>query len=185
MSDLNTPPTATHTLPQELRRCRSLRVNGLQCNSTAIRGQDFCHTHKHYGRPECPKKGSKIVMPLLEDHSAIQLVLSQVAQGLFSGTLQPAEARALSYSCQVAACTMPRPVSVRPRPTEQNTRIQEAVAEVFTGPDGEPIGPIEKYCGPTSMRQRGVPRRLPSPIEARGNGLCDSPLALKRGTASS
>ena len=146
MSATNATPAEP---PKESRRCRALRVNGVQCNSIALRGHDLCHTHKYYGRPECPKKGSKIVMPLLDDHSSIQLVISQVAQGLFSGTLHPAEARALSYCCQVAAYTLPRPVSVRPPATQQNTRIPEAVAEVFSGPDGQPLGPIEKYCGPT------------------------------------
>ncbi|MGA8906695.1 MAG: hypothetical protein WB524_03695, partial [Acidobacteriaceae bacterium] len=101
------------------RRCRALRVNGLQCNATAILGQPFCHTHGRYRNPECPKKGSRIVMPLLEDHSSIQLVLSQVAHGLFSGDMDPAHARSLAYTCQVAAQTLPRPIARRVKAADQ------------------------------------------------------------------
>jgi hypothetical protein len=87
-------------------------------------------------------------MPLLEDHSAIQLVLSQVAQGLFSGTLQPAEARALSYSCQVAACTMPRPVSVRPRPTEQKPASRKPSPKSSPAPTANPAALSRNIADP-------------------------------------
>jgi hypothetical protein len=130
------------------RRCRSLTIKGIQCNSSTLPGGNFCHTHSHYRHPECPKKGSKIVMPLLEDHSAIQLILSQVAHGIFSGELDNATARSLSYVCQVAAFTLPRPVAAHAKSAVAAT-IQEPVAEVVTTPDGEYLGPLEKYQGPT------------------------------------
>jgi len=127
------------------RRCRALRVNGLQCNATAILGQPFCHTHGRYRNPECPKKGSRIVMPLLEDHSSIQLVLSQVAHGLFSGDMDPAHARSLAYTCQVAAQTLPRPIAWRVKAADQPAPVEQPVAQVFTSPEGEPLGPDQPW----------------------------------------
>jgi hypothetical protein len=127
----------------------SLKVDGIQCNSYTLGAGDFCYTHQHHRHPQCPKKGSKIVMPLLEDHSAIQLVLSQLAHGIFSGELDNASARTLAYVCQVAAFTLPRPAAARAKSDAASAPIQEPVAEVVTTPDGEHLGPIEKYQGPT------------------------------------
>lgn len=148
-------PTTNSTAapdPKELRRCRCLRVNGLQCESWALRGHDFCFTHKKYRHPECPQKGSKIVVPLLDDHSSIQLLISQVAHGVLSGELDNDTARSLAYACQVAACTLPRPLAVRPKPADAPQPIQQPVSEIVTGPDGDPLGPDEIYRSPTAAR---------------------------------
>ncbi len=142
------PEAPTPTAPKPKRRCRCLRTNGIQCNSWTLGDHgNFCYTHSHYRHPECPRKGSKIVMPLLEDHSAIQLVLSQLAHGIFSGALDNASARTLAYICQVAAFTLPRPAA--PNAKSAPATIQEPVAEIVTTPDGEHLAPIEKYQGPT------------------------------------
>ena len=142
--EANLPPQA-----KPKRRCRSLKVDGVQCHSYTLGAGDFCYTHQHHRHPECPKKGSKIVMPLLEDRSAIQLVLSQLAHGIFSGDLDNASARTLAYVCQVAAFTLPRPVAPRAQSAAAAAPIQEPVAEVVTTTDGDHLGPIEKYQGPT------------------------------------
>ncbi len=139
---------ATNNTPNENRRCRYLTVRGLQCDSTALRGHNFCHTHSNFRHPELPPKGSKIVMPLLEDHSSIQLVLSQIAHGLLSGAIDKDTACALAYTCQVATCTLPRPVAPRSKPADQPTPPQQPVAEVTVSPDGEPLGPDEPYRAP-------------------------------------
>ncbi|HEX4067200.1 MAG TPA: hypothetical protein VHZ09_14355 [Acidobacteriaceae bacterium] len=134
--------------PETKRRCRSLTVAGVQCNSTAIRGHDLCHTHKNYRYPVCPKKGTKIAIPLLEDFAAIRLVLTQTAHGLFSGDVEPAAARSVAYICQIAASTLPRPYRASRPVDEGKPVITEPVTEITTGPDGHPLGPEEKYVGP-------------------------------------
>lgn len=149
LSSSEAPKTAaTKPAPNENRRCRYLTVRGLQCNSTALRGHNFCHTHSNFRHPELPPKGSRVVLPLLEDHSSIQLVLSQIAQGLLSGAIDKDTACALAYTCQVATCTLPRPVAPRSKPADQPTPPQQPVAEVTVSPDGEPLGPDEPYRAP-------------------------------------
>ena len=143
------PSTAPATAPKD-RRCRSLRVNGLQCNSTALLGQNFCHTHLHYRRPEFPK--GNVVVPLLEDHSSIQLVLSQLAHGLFTSAVDPQSARSLAYICQVASSTLPRPVSVRLKPTDEKPKLQKPVSQVTLAPDGELLGPDEAWADPAAPK---------------------------------
>ena len=141
--------TAPTSAPKD-RRCRSLRVNGLQCNSTALLGQAFCHTHLHYRHPEFPK--GKIVLPLLEDHSSIQLVLSQAAHGLFTCAVDPQTARSLAYICQVASGTLPRPVAPRLKPTDEKPPVQLPVSQVTLTPDGDLLGPEEAWTSPTAAK---------------------------------
>jgi hypothetical protein len=130
-----------------LRQCRSLTVRGVQCRSTAVRGHGLCHTHLHYRHPELPQ-GPKIAIPLYEDHSALQLATTQIAHGLLTGQLDPARARALSYNCQVAAMTLPRPHQPRYKALDAKPTPDETVADITTAPDGSPLGPDLPWLGP-------------------------------------
>jgi hypothetical protein len=143
----NETSTNTATAPAEKpRRCRSLNTRGVQCRSTALPGHQLCFSHKNYAYPECPKKGAKVTLPLLADHDAIQLLLTQAAHGLFTGELDASASRALAYICHVAAQTLPRPLAVRPKEAEKVP--SEPVTEVTTGPDGRPLGPEQDIAAP-------------------------------------
>lgn len=135
-------------IPQPVHRCRHLTVKGLQCRSRSIRGHDYCFNHKHFRHPQCPEKGPKVVVPLLEDLATVQVFLSQIAHGLLSGRLNAAEARSLAYTCQVASGTFSRPVANRPRRAAEDLPFREPITETAPAPDGDPLGPAEKYLGP-------------------------------------
>lgn len=135
-------------IPQPARRCRHLTVKGLQCRSRSIRGHDYCFNHKHFRHPQCPEKGSKVVVPLLEDLATVQVFLSQIAHGLLSGRLTAAEARSLSYTCQVVSGTFARPVAPRHRKAAEDIPLCEPVTETASAQDGAALGPVEKYFGP-------------------------------------
>ena len=130
------------TKKPEFRRCRCLTVAGRQCMKTALVGENFCHEHKQHRRPVCPQKDA-VEMPLLEDLSAIQLVASQVAHGLFSETLDPRRAGKILYACQVAAMTMARPGPIPAEPV----RDEGPVDEVFEDANGELLGPEKPWLG--------------------------------------
>src|SRR5579863_9661136 len=125
------------------RICRYLTVSGRQCQQNAIIGEDFCVSHEKYRHPVCPQKGGKVVIPLLEDVSAIQLVATQVAHGLFSESIDPWRAGKILYACQVAAMTVPRPAPVKTEPVED----AGPVAEVFRDLNGELLGPELPWLG--------------------------------------
>jgi hypothetical protein len=143
-----TPAALPDHVPPPARRCRALTVKGLQCHSRAIRGHNYCFTHKHFGFPVCPDKGPKVAIPLLEDLATVQVFLTQIAQGLLSGRLSPVEARSLSYTCQVASGTFARPVAARPKKAAEDLPVLEPILNPAVSIDGHPIGPDEKYCGP-------------------------------------
>ena len=62
------------------RRCRSLKVNGHQCRQSAMKGFDYCIAHFERG-PRTLAKPGRIVVPLLEDHSAVQLMCTKIMSG--------------------------------------------------------------------------------------------------------
>lgn len=133
----DTTPDPTGSAPAQRSLCRSLTVGGRPCRATAVRGQVFCIRHAQHRHPVCPR-GSKVVMPLLEDLETIQVVASQVAQGLLADTLDPARAARVLYACQIAALTLPRPARL-PEPAKKEE--PEPVTETFPGTDGELLGP--------------------------------------------
>jgi len=170
MSEQPSAAMPTH-VPQPGHRCRHLTVKGLQCRSRAVRGHDYCFSHKHFRHPECPEKGSKIVIPLLEDLATVQVFLSQIAHGLLSGRLTSAEARSLSYTCQVASNTFARPVAHRPKRSLEDLPISEPVYEPAEAPDGTILGPLQRYHGDaTKPEERWCMGRYAYHAECRRNG---------------
>src|SRR6185312_8074820 len=99
---------------------------------------NLCVAHAKYRYPVCPK-GAKVAVPLLEDLATIQVLATQVAQGLLAETIDPWRAGKVLYACQVAAFTLPRPA--RMKPLDETPLVEVPVDEVFTGPAGEPLGP--------------------------------------------
>ena len=135
----NPDPGAPNPQPAPTpRRCRSLTVRGLQCRERALRGHDLCVTHAKNRFPVCPK-GPRVAIPLLEDLDTIQVVATQVAQGLFADTLDPHRAGKILYACQIAALTLSRPP--RFQPADKPPLAQQPVADVFPAVDGSLLGP--------------------------------------------
>ncbi len=126
------------------RRCRSLTVSGLQCRARALRGHDLCVAHAQYRFPVCPK-GPRVAIPLLESLDTIQVVVTQVAQGLFAETLDPLRAGKILYACQVAALTIPRPAPLKS--AGQPTLAPVPVADVYPSVDGTLLGPRLAWTG--------------------------------------
>jgi hypothetical protein len=120
------------------RPCRYLTVRGLPCQQHPLIGQDFCYQHGKHRHPVCPS-GPNVVIPLIENPETIQLIATQVAQGLFAETLDPWRAGKILYALQVAAMTFSRPARLQPVKAEP----VEPVTEVFESPDGELLGPAE------------------------------------------
>ena len=131
-----------------IRRCRSLTVRGVQCRQAALRGQDFCIQHFDRNTPTLGRTGS-IAVPLLEDHSAVQLMLTRILHGLLNRQLEPLIATKAIACCRVAALTFPRPAAVARLRPATHPDTAEAVPIISTDGAGNLIGPRVLYEGTT------------------------------------
>ena len=128
------PEPPTELIPAPRERCRAITTDGHRCKNGATYNGHLCWPHAHHRHPVLPDP-THVVIPLLEDHASIQLVLSQVTHGLLTHKLDTDRARTIIYSCQIAASTMPRPPRLptpQPGPTDANQT---------SAPDGQMAGP--------------------------------------------
>ena len=130
-----------------VRRCASLTVNGVQCKQAALRGQNYCVAHIDR-QPRAFENPGHIVIPLLEDHSAIQLTCTKVGHALANERMKPDVAKEILHACTVANSTLPRPARLQPSDLPQ-PRSEAALSvvdqlgtwiatcEPFLSPSGE------------------------------------------------
>ncbi len=135
-----------------IRRCRSLTVRGIQCRQAALRGQDFCVQHFDRNAFTLDRPGH-ITVPLLEDHSAIQLMLTRILHGLLNRQLEPHIASRATSACRVAALTLPRPAAVARLLPATHPDTAEAVPVIGVDGSGNLIGPRLPYEGSTDWGQ--------------------------------
>lgn len=101
-------PDQAQPAPEKRPRCRALTADGHRCKNLTVGALHLCYSHYRNRRPALPDP-ERVVVPLLEDRSAIQLMLTQVLHGILSRRLDPQEARAALYALHIAALTVPRP----------------------------------------------------------------------------
>lgn len=128
-------------------RCRALLVSGAQCRNRAQRGKDLCFPHANYRFPTLPES-SPVRVPLMEDVSSIQLVLSQVMHSLLSHGIDAKDARTAFYGCQVASSLLRVQSALKARP-ETPAAVEEPAIDVEQDEAGMPLGPRQPYRGPT------------------------------------
>lgn len=110
-------PAAGRPVPSVRPVCRALTVDGHRCKNKALGGLHLCYSHYRNRRPALPDPHN-VSVPLLEDRSAIQLMATQVLQGLLSGRIDPLTARAAIATLRIAAATVPG--LLRPLPRQQD-----------------------------------------------------------------
>jgi hypothetical protein len=132
--------------PNIIRACRSLTTRGIPCRQRAVKGQDFCV--RHFERNKINLSISdQVAVPLLEDDSAIQLMLTKILSGLLNGQIQGSIASKAIYCCQVANSTLAR--AERKKSGDKPAPVEEPVVELHFDYAGNLVGPREEYRGPT------------------------------------
>ena len=106
-------PEQAQPAPAKRPRCRALTADGQRCKNLTVGALHLCYSHYRNRRPALPDP-ERVAVPLLEDHSAIQLMLTQILHGILSRRLDPQEARAALYALHIASLTMPRPPRTAP-----------------------------------------------------------------------
>ena len=87
------PMSAVHA-----RKCQFIKVNGLQCGSPALRGHQHCYFHYDIRRTTL-----NTVLPILEDATAIQAALDNLATWIIEKRLEPVQINQLLWLMKIAA----------------------------------------------------------------------------------
>src|SRR5271170_4324162 len=116
------------------QECRHIKTSGTKCQSPALKDTPYCYYHSR-SREHAKRRvdsWAPVEIPLLEDRSAIQQALTEVACAIANNCIDPKRAGLLLYSLQIAS---------------QNAKNQEdiignqQVREVTRTEEGIELGP--------------------------------------------
>ena len=133
-----------------IRRCRALKVNGFQCNQSAMKGFDYCIAHFERSPRKLAKPGH-IIVPLLEDHSAVRLMCTKIMSSALNHELDPIDGRLALAAAKIAVFALPR--LPRMKESDKPAPAQESVHNYSMDEEGNWIGPREAYRGPNNTFQ--------------------------------
>jgi hypothetical protein len=129
------------------RRCRALKVDGIQCRQSAMKGFDYCIAHFERSPRKLAKPGH-IIVPLLEDHSAVRLMCTKIMSSALNHELDPIDGRLALAAAKIAVFALPR--LPRMKESDKPEPVQEAVHNFSMDEEGNWIGPREAYRGPNN-----------------------------------
>ncbi len=130
------------------RQCRYIKAGGEQCRNRAPMGDHYCHHHKYNIYPTLTGvKGYDRVL-FLEDTTSIQLILSQLMQGLLDHTIESRTANSMFYGASIAASLVRHDFERERWLHATKQPIPESVIETETV-DSQVLAPDQPYLGPT------------------------------------
>jgi hypothetical protein len=128
--------------------CQHVRPSGRKCEAIAIRGHRFCYFHLQSRRglaavtpAEALANGAiapataaaTITLPMLEDRSAVQIVLTEVLRALAANQIDAKRAGLLLYGLQIAAANCSK---------YDEIGHLHPVHDLELTPEGEEVGPL-------------------------------------------
>jgi hypothetical protein len=134
-----------------VRRCRALTLQGEPCRKAAVIDYDYCTRHIDRA-PRTFERPGHIVIPLLEDHAAVQLVCTKTLHGLLNGHITPQVANAANRCCAIATSTFPRPA--RLKPGESAEPAPSPLPGIALDEWGNYIAPRLPWIGPSGQPAR-------------------------------
>ena len=142
------PKTQSQTQSPTFYECQHVRPSGKKCEAIAIRGHRFCYFHlqsrRGYstvtpatavanGATATAPQSATITLPMLEDRTAVQIVLTEVLRALAANQIDTKRAGLLLYGLQIAASNCAR--------TDEIGDLH-SVDELELTPEGEEVGPL-------------------------------------------
>ncbi|MGP8252817.1 MAG: hypothetical protein ACLQHF_12335 [Terracidiphilus sp.] len=86
--------------------CRHIKPTGLRCQSPAMRGHAFCYFHaKAHGITRNSARAN-LLLPMAEEHAAVQMAVHQIIQALLAKQIDAKEAGVMLYGIQIASQTL-------------------------------------------------------------------------------
>ncbi len=85
--------------------CRHIKINGLRCQSPALKGAWFCYYHDktHTVGADPYVRFGALQLPVPEDSAAIQLSVARINDALINDRIDLKKATSLYYGLQIAA----------------------------------------------------------------------------------
>ena len=142
--------------------CHHVKVNGVCCESPALRDQPYCYFHasareRSRRRRQAVARNLPFQLPILEDAESIQVAIGDVLNALLSGQIDHKTAGLLLYGLQTAASNV-RDLDFSTPPVEHR-RYDRLV------PHHEEIS--EPSVDPASQDAPVPPANLPKPVFVR------------------
>ena len=128
--------------------CQHVRPSGKKCAAIAIRGHRFCYFHLQSRRnlfavtpAEAVANGatapapaaSTLTLPMLEDRTAVQMVLTEVLRALAANQIDAKRASLLLYGLQIASSNCSKYDEIGHLHPVRNLELT---------PEGEEVGPL-------------------------------------------
>lgn len=98
-------------LPDSVSQCQHIKVNGLLCESPALRGRRYCHFHQEMRdrqRRRLRARKADAKFPVLEDANAVQCALMQTIDDISNNRIDTKKASLLLYALQTASLNLKR-----------------------------------------------------------------------------
>ncbi len=119
------------------KQCRHLKVNGTQCGSPALRGEQFCYFHQRMIRGVRTPFRSRIhPAAMLEDEESIQASLMEVVNALIRNTIDYRRADLIIRALHIAVKNIRR---ARFNPNSQMVREVPDYGDVGPGQAAEAV----------------------------------------------
>ena len=128
--------------------CQHIRPSGMKCAAIAIRGHRFCYFHLQSrrglaavtpteaianGATAPAPQSATITMPMLEDRTAVQMVLTEVLRALAANQIDAKRASLLLYGLQIASSNCSKYDEIGHLHPVRNLELT---------PEGEEAGPL-------------------------------------------
>jgi len=119
--------------------CRHIKINGLRCQSPALKGCRFCYYHDktHTVGAEPHLRFGPLQLPTPEDPASIQLSVARISDALISDLINLKKATGLFYGLQIAAQFIDRK-----QPFDEHKIVQSAEHTA----DGDELAPSDFVC---------------------------------------
>ncbi|MGC1421759.1 MAG: hypothetical protein WA354_17230 [Terracidiphilus sp.] len=110
--------------------CRHVKINGLRCQSPALKGGQFCYYHAklHNVGAEPDLKFGPLQLPPPEDAAAVQLSVARINDAIIHGRLDLRKASALFNGLRIASRLITSTVCLDPDDVVQSAQ-QSATGE--------------------------------------------------------
>ncbi len=183
-------------------QCLHFKFNNEQCRQPALQHKKYCRFHNFVHEQNSIASNGRLIIPLAEDTSSIQVAINQIMRGIVSGDIDHKTAWLLLYSLQLSTANLSKQRDVFPPPPPPEPEEEEdqppSLAQILLGKlrDATPCSFTEEehmrifhkpHPNPVTPKPDPVsppraPLRLPEPFAVESLDQCsgEHPAAAKQ-----